>query len=143
MDKMDRVLPLQNAATVGSPGLGVLVSERSEEHTSELQSPCNLVCRLLLEKKKNTLNEVACVLISFVFIDHFLDSFFFFLMIRRPPRSTLFPYTTLFRSSAEFLMGGRDSGLGSNRDLHGQNGPGPSFTKRGDCWVARVGCVGI
>src|SRR2546426_8708082 len=28
---------------------------RSEEHTSELQSPCNLVCRLLLEKKKNEL----------------------------------------------------------------------------------------
>src|SRR5256885_6751239 len=28
--------------------------ERSEEHTSELQSPCNLVCRLLLEKKKTT-----------------------------------------------------------------------------------------
>src|SRR6266850_4694375 len=28
-------------------------SARSEEHTSELQSPCNLVCRLLLEKKKN------------------------------------------------------------------------------------------
>src|SRR5256885_13149534 len=27
---------------------------RSEEHTSELQSPCNLVCRLLLEKKKNS-----------------------------------------------------------------------------------------
>src|SRR2546426_4988123 len=29
---------------------------RSEEHTSELQSPCNLVCRLLLEKKKNETN---------------------------------------------------------------------------------------
>src|SRR5256885_3976341 len=29
------------------------LSDRSEEHTSELQSPCNLVCRLLLEKKKN------------------------------------------------------------------------------------------
>src|SRR5256885_9017987 len=29
---------------------------RSEEHTSELQSPCNLVCRLLLEKKKKTLS---------------------------------------------------------------------------------------
>src|SRR5256885_7202995 len=28
------------------------LSARSEEHTSELQSPCNLVCRLLLEKKK-------------------------------------------------------------------------------------------
>src|SRR5256885_13280301 len=31
------------------------VRDRSEEHTSELQSPCNLVCRLLLEKKKNAL----------------------------------------------------------------------------------------
>src|SRR5205807_9936876 len=30
---------------------------RSEEHTSELQSPCNLVCRLLLEKKKNKLKK--------------------------------------------------------------------------------------
>src|SRR3989454_5465302 len=30
---------------------------RSEEHTSELQSPCNLVCRLLLEKKKNKNRE--------------------------------------------------------------------------------------
>src|SRR6266446_3376885 len=30
----------------------VTVQARSEEHTSELQSPCNLVCRLLLEKKK-------------------------------------------------------------------------------------------
>src|SRR2546426_11963546 len=33
----------------------VLVGGRSEEHTSELQSPCNLVCRLLLEKKKNNI----------------------------------------------------------------------------------------
>src|SRR2546426_5790923 len=31
--------------------------ERSEEHTSELQSPCNLVCRLLLEKKKKTVRR--------------------------------------------------------------------------------------
>src|SRR2546426_10769558 len=31
-----------------------LARHRSEEHTSELQSPCNLVCRLLLEKKKQT-----------------------------------------------------------------------------------------
>src|SRR5205807_10048129 len=30
---------------------------RSEEHTSELQSPCNLVCRLLLEKKKKQIKE--------------------------------------------------------------------------------------
>src|SRR2546426_3091759 len=32
--------------------LMTFLSSRSEEHTSELQSPCNLVCRLLLEKKK-------------------------------------------------------------------------------------------
>src|SRR5256885_17209482 len=32
-------------------------TERSEEHTSELQSPCNLVCRLLLEKKKNSISK--------------------------------------------------------------------------------------
>src|SRR2546426_7849001 len=41
------------------PGeLWISASEkRSEEHTSELQSPCNLVCRLLLEKKKKTNKE--------------------------------------------------------------------------------------
>src|SRR5256885_5854221 len=33
-------------------GTCVILDTRSEEHTSELQSPCNLVCRLLLEKKK-------------------------------------------------------------------------------------------
>src|SRR5256885_5951169 len=32
---------------------------RSEEHTSELQSPCNLVCRLLLEKKKKTCHRLT------------------------------------------------------------------------------------
>src|SRR5256885_8801940 len=38
---------------------------RSEEHTSELQSPCNLVCRLLLEKKKTTrLSTHAATLID-------------------------------------------------------------------------------
>src|SRR5256885_11735109 len=33
-------------------GKKLRISQRSEEHTSELQSPCNIVCRLLLEKKK-------------------------------------------------------------------------------------------
>src|SRR6266705_2292294 len=99
--------------------------ERSEEHTSELQSPYDLVCRLLLEKKKkqakltrphkkNNLQQLKRAgVINPVFI--FLDLFFnrliwiqmysriFFLMIRRPPRSTLFPYTTLFRSRARKL----------------------------------------
>src|SRR5436190_14346847 len=36
--------------------------------------------------------------LSFMRLYHLFSSFFFFLMIRRPPRSTLFPYTTLFRS---------------------------------------------
>src|SRR5256885_6240846 len=37
---------------VGNAESGMRSIKRSEEHTSELQSPCNLVCRLLLEKKK-------------------------------------------------------------------------------------------
>src|SRR3989454_840804 len=59
---------------------------RSEEDTAELQSPCKLVCRL------------------------------FFLMIRRPPRSTLFPYTTLFRSTVAAVLGDRRRGAGAERD---------------------------
>src|SRR3712207_7067207 len=43
---------------------------------------------------------------------------FFFLMIRRPPRSTLFPYTTLFRSRA--------GGAGGGRARLGADGPGRS-----------------
>src|SRR4030066_156720 len=64
--------PLPLCRNSPSPLLPATVSicslPRSEEHTSELQSRLHLVCRLV------------------------------FLMIRRPPRSTLFPYTTLFRS---------------------------------------------
>src|SRR5256885_3596192 len=37
---------------------------RSEEHTSELQSPCNLVCRLLLEKKKKRLEYLSPVALA-------------------------------------------------------------------------------
>src|SRR2546428_12896444 len=42
--------------------------------------------------------------LSIILLFKFISLFFFFLMIRRPPRSTLFPYTTLFRStgSADF-----------------------------------------
>src|SRR5688500_15791284 len=43
---------LQNALKEGEINAVVGTQARSEEHTSELQSPCNLVCRLLLEKKK-------------------------------------------------------------------------------------------
>src|SRR3989454_3055169 len=43
---------LDDDLRMGGPPVG-LEGVRSEEHTSELQSPCNLVCRLLLEKKKN------------------------------------------------------------------------------------------
>src|SRR5256885_13340770 len=37
-------------------------ARRSEEHTSELQSPCNLVCRLLLEKKNIVVRQLSVVL---------------------------------------------------------------------------------
>src|ERR1039457_3947767 len=131
-----------------------ILDVRSEEHTSELQSPCNLVCRLLLEKKdrKSTrLNSSHLVISYAVFClkkggnherifraagfqwgqrrgAHALSlrcvctwapvvarakdtKYFnvaealFFLMIRRPPRSTLFPYTTLFRSGERITLG--------------------------------------
>src|SRR2546427_2353276 len=48
-------LPLDRAARLGRGRAGghpILAAARSEEHTSELQSQSNLVCRLLLEKKK-------------------------------------------------------------------------------------------
>src|SRR2546425_440050 len=89
---------------------GRLSEARSEEHTSELQSLAYLVCRLLLVEKKHwglsksrnatslnsrfkSLDTLKVKIISVTFR-------IFFLMIRRPPRSTLFPYTTLFRSIA-------------------------------------------
>src|SRR5256885_13187729 len=65
--------PRKSASSLKKKGAGVsghttsrglvwlLVDRRSEEHTSELQSPCNLVCRLLLEKKKHfALNVTRC-----------------------------------------------------------------------------------
>src|SRR5205807_6023047 len=57
-DTLPRIFPmLTTAAGTITPArvfvIGAGVAGRSEEHTSELQSPCNLVCRLLLEKKKN------------------------------------------------------------------------------------------
>src|SRR6266581_464621 len=95
-------------------------SSRSEEHTSELQSPVHLVCRLLLEKKNTEVYDgevvsgVEQAQTSAAIHEEELAGlqpdrqiaervqplylFLFFLMIRRPPRSTLFPYTTLFRS---------------------------------------------
>src|SRR3989304_514476 len=78
---------------------------RSEEHTSELQSRLHIVCRLLLEKKVNQVGTILRALDPArhrVFGFHLPGGDVFtgclFLMIRRPPRSTLFPYTTLFRS---------------------------------------------
>src|ERR1039457_2906879 len=83
--------------------------DRSEEHTSELQSPCNLVCRLLLEKKKarGPGGNRSCLLSQRQRagwtqgltgpVDLGQLGFFFFLMIGRPPGSTLFPTPPLFR----------------------------------------------
>src|SRR2546426_9316969 len=51
--------PLSSSSTGNHQGpRGEARAARSEEHTSELQSPCNLVCRLLLEKKKQTASIV-------------------------------------------------------------------------------------
>src|SRR5256885_6787550 len=46
-------------AVVRVAAFGCRLADRSEEHTSELQSPCNLVCRLLLEKKKSATTPKA------------------------------------------------------------------------------------
>src|SRR5256885_10035521 len=51
--------------------LELFINDRSEEHTSELQSPCNLVCRLLLEKKKK---KIYIYVMSVVFIRFILSS---------------------------------------------------------------------
>src|SRR5258708_2709919 len=52
---------------------------------------------------------ILCYVLSVLLHPWFL--FFFFLMIRRPPRSTLFPYTTLFRSSDYAAHAGDRSGM--------------------------------
>src|SRR3712207_3179886 len=88
---------------------------RSEEHTSELQSRQYIVCRLLLVKKlyflSLMLGSVLVVMLALlvwltpdVRVRKKLIECIFFLMIRRPPRSTLFPYTTLFRSRQHRLL---------------------------------------
>src|SRR6185312_13154329 len=99
--------PADASGTAASPDTSCRSAcrPRSEEHTSELQSRSDFVCRLLLEKKKGG------VVVQLTGIKVFMcgsttvptrtalrkQILFFFLMIRRPPRSTLFPYTTLFR----------------------------------------------
>src|SRR5579864_6795728 len=93
--------------TTYETSISLLGAFRSEEHTSELQSHVNLVCRLLLEQKRHA--DLPCVECRRLHRRnrHAARRPFpsrhaccvFFLMIRRPPRSTLFPYTTLFRSS--------------------------------------------
>src|SRR5256885_16159634 len=51
------VLGLERLGEARPAGAGLEFVDRSEEHTSELQSPCNLVCRLLLEKKITVLAD--------------------------------------------------------------------------------------
>src|ERR1039457_459971 len=56
-----RVAYTQNAAVTATEAHSTRPTfiNRSEEHTSELQSPCNLVCRLLLEKKKQNHDNIC------------------------------------------------------------------------------------
>src|SRR5256885_2392917 len=53
---------------------GIDLSDRSEEHTSELQSPCNLVCRLLLEKKKQISTVPAALSAVWTIEDRLLEA---------------------------------------------------------------------
>src|SRR5256885_3687803 len=56
---LDRTLKQKPPFMLGAEAMLLViggVALRSEEHTSELQSPCNLVCRLLLEKKKDIIH---------------------------------------------------------------------------------------
>src|SRR6266511_3166810 len=127
---------------------------RSEEHTSELQSRENLVCRLLLEKKKQIVKETNhsdtknkffitdsgkkhyfCSPVSFLAkqtpVFHFGKSFvFFFFLIRQPPRSTLFPYTTLFRSRAVARLAEPARGGGARRSGVPRRGGFPDGARR-------------
>src|SRR5256885_3963870 len=63
-------------AAAGSMNWGSRAEQnrRSEEHTSELQSPCNLVCRLLLEKKKKII--MKSLMISFLKFKSHYNHFF-------------------------------------------------------------------
>src|ERR1039457_2568730 len=95
---------------------------RSEEHTSELQSPCNLVCRLLLEKKNlqhvysawtnwylehersEEERQAVCKAIKYEltpkraikWILTYVAPSFFFLVLRKPRGHSFFPSTSLF-----------------------------------------------
>src|SRR5256885_13181230 len=60
---------------------------RSEEHTSELQSPCNLVCRLLLEKKSTRLHSRHLVMLYAVFCLKNINT-----LPRHPPLHARWPY---------------------------------------------------
>src|SRR2546426_8591991 len=66
LERIERLNPVVNAFCTVTADLALDAAwaaeqaiMRSEEHTSELQSPCNLVCRLLLEKKKR-LHKSSC-----------------------------------------------------------------------------------
>src|SRR5699024_10340181 len=100
-----------------------VLRQRSEEHTSELQSRFDLVCRLLLEKKKlNAQQTSSSLLLSAAAV-------LFFLSLRRPPSLPLFPYTTLFRSAVQLLLVAHHSvGI---RPYSGENRRPPDGSHRG------------
>src|SRR2546422_3896439 len=65
--RLGRVVP--RVEDVEAQLFGVEERVRSEEHTSELQSRLHLVCRLLLEKKKKILSQIAIVLTQWLFMN--------------------------------------------------------------------------
>src|SRR5256885_6792168 len=68
VDAIDQMLIVQRGKELGyklgDEQFKSAIESRSEEHTSELQSPCNVVCRLLLEKKETDELEAAAVSVA-------------------------------------------------------------------------------
>src|SRR2546430_12649453 len=69
----ERWFQVGDSAPVQEGDLVLRVSQRSEEHTSELQSQSNLVCRLLLEKKKNKIKVLDKCFISKYTLGYIFD----------------------------------------------------------------------
>src|SRR5260370_13176596 len=67
---LDRVTATAQIRNLCLELVQILPAARSEEHTSELQSHLNLVCRLLLEKKKKTKGRILCLLLRDATSEH-------------------------------------------------------------------------
>src|SRR5690242_12927955 len=120
-------------------------ADRSEEHTSELQSHVNLVCRLLLEKKKKKINNIVhrCMLLSSMLSlshDHTRQFFFFF----HPSCDHRDLHSFPTRRSSDLLRCGHDPASlpGSRRSGRGVPVPPAGLPHAGGHPGPVAGCAG-